>query len=104
VAKRKKRRRLPRLSPEERQRLRDELPPLVDLEAMGDLGRYLDPSDGAGGEHSLAGTANWIANTEFLSQEEEILAWLGALGGVCDCTIRSVAFRRVLELSRDLWE
>jgi hypothetical protein len=108
MAKRKRHRRVLRLSPDDRQRLREELPPGVTLDAMGDLCRFLDPSFGEGrcrgDEHSLAGTVNWIADTEFWAQESEILAWLGALGGVCNCTIRSRAFPRVLQLSRDLWE
>jgi hypothetical protein len=107
MAGRKKRRGDGHLSAARRQQLRDELPPLVTLEDMGDLCRSLDPDlheYGCRGEtHSLSGTLNWITNTQFYNRESEILAWLGAIGGGCDCTVRAKAFPRVLRLSEDVW-
>jgi hypothetical protein len=103
-----KRRTGPRLSPAARQRLRDELPPGVTLDAMGGLCRFLDPSERTcaclGEAHSLSGARHWIFDSAFDMQESEILAWLGSLGGGCDCKIGSRALPRVLELSKDLWE
>jgi hypothetical protein len=111
MARRKKRRRDTYLAAARRQQLRDELPPGVSLDVVGNLCRFLDPllptstKFGCRGEtHSLSGAVNWIFNSEFYGQEREILAWLGALGGGCDCTIRTKALPRIIRLSKDLWE
>lgn len=92
---------------EYRQRLRDELPPGVALDDIGELCQAVSPKDdGFGcrdGEHSSALATRRLTLGEFKGAAPEVLAWLADIGGVCDCTIHTTALNRVVELSSDLW-
>jgi hypothetical protein len=43
------------------------------------------------GTHSLYIVEDWVAFSPFLRRKDLILAWLAALGGVCDYTAHAVA-------------
>ena len=110
MARRKKRKVDPQLAAIRRQHLREALPPGATLEDMGDLCRAVHPKDFGFGckneTHSLGLTIHIIDNSEYCGQctRQAVLEWLSSLGGVCDCTIHTKALRRVLRLSKDLWE
>jgi hypothetical protein len=106
----KRRKRLPAdawLAAEHRQHLRDELPPGVSLDDIGQLCQAVSPREaGFGchdGLHSLDLATRQLALGEFPNSYPEILAWLADIGGVCDCTINTMALDRVVELSSDTW-
>ena len=87
----KRRKRRPtdtRLAVEYRQRLRDELPPGVTLDDIGELCQAVSPLEaGFGchdGSHSLDLATRRLALGEFPAVFPEILAWLAEIGGVCD--------------------
>ncbi len=108
MAKRRKRRATDSWSAaEHRQRQRDALPPGVTLDDIGELCQAVGTREaGFGcrdGEHAPALAARRLTLGEFPAVASEVLAWLADAGGVCDCTICTVALDRVVELSSDGW-
>ncbi len=53
--------------------------------------------------HSLTATLEFIEGSDFASREDEILEWLASIGGHCDCSIQTKAYKRLLRLF-DIWE
>ena len=43
------------------------------------------------GDHSLHITDDWIEFSPFIKRKKLILSWLEDSGGLCDCTVISVA-------------
>jgi hypothetical protein len=103
-----KRHRKRRLRPEEvaewcAQRLR-ELPVGIPVDYFGELCQRIDACVGWGcadGRHAPTAAREWISHTDYADREAETLAWVETLGGVCDCTIRGRAYRRLRRLFRD---
>jgi hypothetical protein len=97
-----------RMSPDERaawraQRLA-ELPPGVPVDYFGELCQRLDACGPWGcedGQHALSAAVVWIRHTDYADREAEVRAWVEALGGVCDCTIRDRVYRRLQQLFED---
>jgi hypothetical protein len=56
-----------------------------------------------GHAHSVAATRSFIRETDFDGREAEVLAWLESIGGRCDCSIQTKAYRRLIRLFRT-WE
>ena len=61
--------------------------------AMFDQIEYRLPINGTckDGDHSLHITDDWIEFSPFIKRKKLILSWLEDSGGLCDCTVISVA-------------
>jgi hypothetical protein len=46
----------------------------------------------------LSAAVEWIGHTDYAVRGAEVLAWVEGLGGVCDCTIRDRAYRRLQQV------
>jgi hypothetical protein len=79
----------------------DALPPGVPIDYYGEMCQRIDtggPWGCEGGRHALSAAVEWVRQTDYADREAEVLAWVGSLGGVCDCRIRDVVLRRIQRL------
>jgi hypothetical protein len=78
-----------------------ELPPGVPVEYFGEMCQAIGHCTEWGcedGRHALLAAIDWIQRTEYAPYQPEVLAWVEALGGVCDCSIRDRVYRRLQRL------
>jgi hypothetical protein len=77
------------------------LPPGVPVDYYGEMCQRIDacgPWGCEGERHALSAALAWIRQTDYAAWESEVLEWLASLGGVCDCRIREVVYRRIQRL------
>ena len=77
------------------------LPPGVPIDYYGEMCQRTDvcgPWGCGDGTHALSAAVEWVRRTDYADREAEVLEWVAALGGVCDCRIRDVVYRRIQRL------